>query len=106
MTPDTNADTREEPSGRRTGFRGNPYWLFGPRSVREERLRAYIHRQHRAGRPLSEILRDPRVAQLGGRALVWRVLVSPETIHAIGDDAREEIRRYIDSAERVPRKDA
>jgi hypothetical protein len=94
-------DTHEGPSGGRTGFRGNPYWLFAPRPVREERLRAYIRRQHRAGRPLSEILRDRRVAELGGLALVWRVVVSPATIHALGDDAREQIQSCIDSAGRV-----
>ena len=98
MTP----DTHEGPPERRTGFRGNPYWLFAPRPVREERLRAYIRREHRSGRSLSEILRDPRVAKLGGRGLVWRVVVSPVTIHALGDDAREQIQSCIDSAERVP----
>jgi hypothetical protein len=99
VTPDTD----EGPSGRRTGFRGNPFWLFGPRPVREERLRAYVRREHRAGRPLSEILGDRRVVELGGRALVWRVVVSPVTIHALGDDAREQIQSCIDSAERVSR---
>jgi hypothetical protein len=81
----------------RRGFAGNLFWLFGPRPLREERLRAYLCRQHRAGRSLQEILLDRSVRELGGNALVWSVVTSPETIRALGEDACEQIEECLES---------
>jgi hypothetical protein len=64
-------------------FRGNPYLPFGRRPFREARLRAYIVREHRRGRPLLEILRDPYVARCGSESLRWRVLQDPRTLAAL-----------------------
>jgi hypothetical protein len=91
---------RSEERARRSTFGGNPFWLFGPRPFREQRLRAYIHRQHRAGRPLSEILCDRELEELGGATLTWWVVTSPLTIEALGADACEQIRSCMDSARR------
>ena len=89
----------------RHGFRANPYWLFGPRPLREQRLRAYVHRQHRAGRPLREILHDHRLNQLGRSTLVWGVVTSPETIRALGEDDCEQIRSCMASITSFGRTD-
>jgi hypothetical protein len=72
-------------------FRGNPYFLFGRRPFRERRIRSYVHAQHRAGRPLAQILGDPKLDALGGRSLLWTVLTDPATIRALGDDVRDEL---------------
>ena len=64
-------------------FGGNPFLPFGRRPFREARLRAYIVREHRHGRPLLEILRDPYVARCGSESLRWRVLQDPRTLEAL-----------------------
>lgn len=63
---------------------GNPYFVFGPRPFREARLRAYIIREHRHGRPLAEILADPYVGRCGSESLRRRVLQDPRTVAALG----------------------
>jgi hypothetical protein len=64
-------------------FRGNPFLPFGRRPFREARLRAYIVREHRHGRPLLEILGDPYVARCGSESLRWWVLQDPRTLEAL-----------------------
>ena len=64
-------------------LRGNPYLFMGRRPFREARLRSYIVAQHRAGRPLSEILADPYVKRCGSENLCWRVLVDAKTLAAL-----------------------
>ena len=75
--------------GSLSGFGGNPYAVFGARPRREKAVRSYILRQHRSGRPLAEILLDHRLAAISSRTLLWKVLTSPVTIRALGDDVRE-----------------
>lgn len=72
-------------------LRGNPYFLFGRRPVREARVAAYIIREHRRGRTVAEILDDAYVARCGGRTVAWHALVRPETIEALGHDACDAI---------------
>jgi hypothetical protein len=72
---------------------GNPYLFLGPRPFREARLRSYIVAQHRAGRPLSEIMADPYVRRCGSQSLCWRVLVDRRTIEALERDVRDSIER-------------
>lgn len=62
---------------------GNPYFEFGRRPFREARLRAYIVREHRAGRPLLEILADGYVARCGNESFCWRVLQDPGTLELL-----------------------
>jgi hypothetical protein len=66
---------------------------FLERPFREARLRAYIARQHRAGRPLAEILRDPYVARCGSDSFCRRVLVDARTIDALEQNMRSEFER-------------
>jgi hypothetical protein len=52
------------------------------------RLRGYIIRQHRAGRPLSDILTDAYVRRCGNESFCWRVIQDPRTLHAFEEDVR------------------
>jgi hypothetical protein len=64
---------------------------FGPRPFREEHLRAYIVREHRAGRSLDDILADSYVRRLGSPTFCWRVAASPRTLAALRRDTIEQI---------------
>jgi len=72
---------------------GNPYFEFGPRPFREARVRSYIVRQHRAGRPLTAILDDPYLDRCGGPSLAWRVLEDPRTLEALRRNDAEAARQ-------------
>jgi hypothetical protein len=74
-------------------FGGNPYLFLGRRPFREARLRAYIVRQHAAGRPLHDILGDPYIARCGGSSLCRRVLVDRRTIEALESHVRDDFER-------------
>ncbi|HEY2777202.1 MAG TPA: hypothetical protein VGI77_04810 [Gaiellaceae bacterium] len=74
-------------------FRGNPYLFLGRRPFREARLRAYLLRQHAAGRPLREILADPYISRWGSDSLCRRVLVDRRTIEALEGHVRDELSR-------------
>ena len=56
------------------------------RSQVEERLAHYVIREHRRGRPLTEILEDSYVTNRCTPEQVERLLDRPELIHAIGND--------------------
>jgi hypothetical protein len=74
-------------------FDGNPYLFLGNRPFREARLRAYLLREHAAGRPLSEILADPYVRRCGSDSLCRRVLVDRRTIEALEAHVRDDLAR-------------
>jgi hypothetical protein len=72
-------------------FRSNPYFFLGPRPFREARLRSYVVAQHRAGRALSDIVKDPYVTRCGSESFCWRVIQDPRTIAALERDVRDAI---------------
>jgi hypothetical protein len=72
-------------------YRGNPYLFLGPRPFREARLRSYIVGQHRAGRPLAEIVDDPYVRRCGSQAFCWQVIQDAKTIAELERHVRETI---------------
>jgi hypothetical protein len=74
-------------------FGGNPYLFLGRRPFREARLRAYLLREHAAGRPLSEILGDPYVRRCGSDGFCRRVLVDRRTIAALEAHVRDDFAR-------------
>ena len=80
-----------EPSSRT--LRGNPYWLFSRFRFRELQLRAYIVREHRAGRRLADILSDPYVRRFGPDFSA-RIIVHPLTIAALERNDAEAIAAY------------
>jgi hypothetical protein len=69
-------------------YSGNPFIVFARRPLREQRIRGYILREHRSGRRLAEILRDSHLERLGSRSQVWRTVMDPLTIEALGHDVR------------------
>ena len=81
-------------------MRGNPYLPFGSRPFREARLRAYIVREHRRGRELADILRDPYVARCGNESFQWRVLQDPRTLAAL---RRNDVTEFTRAAEELAR---
>jgi len=70
-----------------------PYFSFGRRAFREQRLLSYIRRQHRRGRHLAEILDDPYVRRCGSPQLVWATLRDTPLVALLDEDCREAIQR-------------
>ena len=70
----------------------SPFSFFGARSSKEERLTAYVLREHARGRPLVEILEDPYVRNRSTPHERNRLLDRPEVIHALGQDVVDAVR--------------
>jgi hypothetical protein len=70
----------------------NPFSFLFARSSNEERVAAYIIREHERGRTLSEILEDPYVRNRTTPNERDRLLDRPELIRALGDDVIAAVR--------------
>lgn len=70
-------------AAQRGSWHGNPFFFLGGRPFREARLRAYIIREHRAGRTLAEILDDPYVHRCGNQSFCRRVVQDPQTLEGL-----------------------
>jgi hypothetical protein len=70
----------------------NPFSFLFARSSNEERVAAYIIREHERGRALGEILEDPYVRNRTTPQERERLLDRPELIRAIGDDVIGSVR--------------
>jgi hypothetical protein len=70
----------------------NPFSFLGTRSAKEERLAAYVIREHDRGRPLAEILDDPYLRNRATEQERARILDRPEVVHALGRDVVEKLR--------------
>jgi hypothetical protein len=68
------------------------------RSFREEELLSYIRREHRRGRHLSEIIKDPHVQTFGSPNFLWATLRDTPLIELLDEDDREAIQREIADA--------
>jgi hypothetical protein len=64
----------------------NPFSFLFTHSSQEDRVAAYLIREHERGRSLSEILEDPYVKNRCTPREIDRVLERPELIRALGDD--------------------
>jgi hypothetical protein len=69
-------------------FLGGLFSFLGAKSTREERVAAYVIREHDRGRSLTDILDDPYVRSASPRE-VARLLDRPDVLKAIGDDMAE-----------------
>ena len=78
--------------GRLSNLFRNPFSFLGTRSAKEERLAAYVIREHDRGRPLVEILEDPYIRNRATDQERARILDRPEVIHALGEDVVEPLR--------------
>jgi hypothetical protein len=63
----------------------NPFSFLFARSAGEERVAAYLIREHKRGRAVNEILEDNYVVNRCTPAQQARVLDRPEVIHALGE---------------------
>ena len=75
-------------------FRGL-FSFLGTRSTQEERVAAYVIREHDRGRTLDEILDDPYVKNRCTPPEVARVLDRPDVLKAIGDDMAEAAKQAV-----------
>ena len=76
----------------------NPFSFLGARSSNEERLAAYVIREHERGRSLDEILNDRYLLNRATPQQRARILDRPEVIRALGDDTIEDARRSMAEA--------
>ena len=72
--------------GRLSSLFRNPFSFLTARSSHEDRVAAYLIREHERGRSLAEILEDPYVRNRCTPAERERLLDRPELIRALGDD--------------------
>jgi hypothetical protein len=70
----------------------NPFSFLFTRSSQEDRVAAYVIREHERGRTLAEILDDPYVRNRCTPQEVERLLDRPELIRALGDDVVSGVR--------------
>jgi len=71
-------------AGKLSSFLRNPFSFLFARSSQEDRLSAYVIREHDRGRSLAEILDDPYVRNRANPSEIARLLDRPEVIHALG----------------------
>jgi hypothetical protein len=71
-------------AGRLSSFFRNPFSFLFARSSQEDRLAAYVIREHDRGRPLADILDDPYVRNRATPHEIARLLDRPEVIHSLG----------------------
>ena len=64
----------------------SPFSFLGASSSKEERVAAYVIREHERGRTLAEILDDPYVRNRCTPHERERLLDRPEVIRALGND--------------------
>lgn len=75
-------------------FRGL-FSFLGTRSTQEERVAAYVIREHDRGRRLDDILDDPYVRNRCTPHEVARILDRPDVLKAIGDDMAEAAKQAV-----------
>ena len=73
----------------------NPFSVLFTRSSQEERVAAYVIREHERGRSLAEILEDPYVRNRLTPTQRSRLLDRPDIIRAVGDDTVEATRTSL-----------
>ena len=83
---------------RLAGLLRSPFSFLFARSRMEERVVAYVIREHGRGRALSEILEDRYVQNRLSPQQRLRMLDRPELIQALGDETVEDTRRDLESA--------
>jgi hypothetical protein len=82
---------------RLSAFLRNPFSFLFTRSGKEERVSAYVIREHERGRPLHDILEDPYIRNRLTDREVARLLDRPEVVHALGESVVAEKRAQLES---------
>jgi hypothetical protein len=70
-------------------FLRNPFAFLFTRSSGEDRIAAYVIREHERGRPLTEILDDPYIKNRTTPQERERLLDRPEVVRALGRSETE-----------------
>jgi hypothetical protein len=78
-------------------FRGT-FSFLGTRSTQEERVAAYVIREHDRGRNLDDILDDPYVRNRCSEPEIERLLDRPDVLKAIGDDMAQAAKQAMSSS--------
>jgi hypothetical protein len=73
----------------------NPFSFLFTTKGAEDRVAAYVVREHDRGRTLDDILDDPYVVNRCSEQEVARVLERPDVVKAIGDDMAEAHRASL-----------
>ena len=76
-------------------FFRNPFSFLFQRSSQEERLAAYVIREHERGRSLEDILNDRYILNRSTPEQRARLLDNPDVIRALGTDTIEAARPSI-----------
>ena len=76
----------------------SPFSFLFAHSSAEDRIAAYVIREHGRGRSLNEILEDRYVQNRLTPQQRLRLLDRPELIQALGDETVEDSRRDLESA--------
>ena len=76
----------------------SPFSFLSARSSTEDRVAAYVIREHGRGRGLAEILEDRYVQNRLSPQQRLRLLDRTELIQALGDETVEDTRRDLESA--------
>jgi hypothetical protein len=78
-----------------SSFLRNPFSFLFAGSSKEERIAAYLIREHDRGRRLSEIVEDPYIRNRATEHDLARLLERPELVEALGrsdvDEAQERL---------------
>lgn len=82
---------------RLSAFLRNPFSFLFARSGKEERVSAYVIREHERGRPLHDILEDAYIRNRLTDREVARLLDRPEVVHALGETVVAEQRTQLES---------
>jgi hypothetical protein len=76
----------------------NPFSFLFQRSSGEDRVAAYVIREHARGRSLAEVMEDRYVQNRLTPEGQRRLLDRPEVIHAIGQGEREAVQAQVESS--------
>jgi hypothetical protein len=83
---------------RLTSLLRSPFSFLFARSSTEDRVAAYVIREHGRGRALNEILEDRYIQNRLTPHQRLRLLDRPEVIQALGDETVEDTRRELESS--------
>ncbi len=75
----------------------NPFAFLFERSSQEDRLAAYVIREHNRGRPLEEILQDRYIVNRTSPSQLRRLLDNPDLVRSLGNDTIEAVRMTMTS---------
>ena len=81
--------------GRLADFFRNPFSFLSARSSGEDRVTAYVLREHERGRDLADILDDPYVRNRTTPQQRERLLDQPEIVRAVGDEVAQSAKERL-----------